>query len=61
MLDCSKANKLMKWLPIWDLETTIEKTINWYKEYYENNRVNTENDLKDFVQSAKQKSLPWTM
>lgn len=61
MLDCSKANKLMRWLPVWGLETTIEKTINWYKEYYENDKVNTKKDLMDFVKSAKQNSLPWTM
>lgn len=59
MLDCSKANKIMKWSPIWDLETTINKTINWYKEFYENQELNTERDISDYVNMAKSKSLIW--
>ncbi len=33
MLDCSKAIKVLKWLPIWDLNQSIEKTIKWYRNF----------------------------
>ncbi len=60
MLDCSKANKILKWLPVWDLEMTLNKTISWYRSFYEDNKVNTEQDLLDFISAAKDKSLEWT-
>lgn len=32
-LDISKAKSYLKWLPVWDIDKTIEKTVGWYKEY----------------------------
>ena len=32
-LDISKANAYLKWFPVWGIEETIEKTVDWYKEY----------------------------
>ncbi len=32
-LDISKANSYLKWFPVWDIDKTIEKTIEWYKTY----------------------------
>jgi CDP-glucose 4,6-dehydratase len=61
MLDCSKANKLLKWKPVWGVQETFERSISWYKSYYENKHINTEQDLIDFIKSAKNKNLIWTM
>ena len=35
-LDISKAKTILKWEPKYDVHTAIEKTINWYKCYYDN-------------------------
>jgi CDP-glucose 4,6-dehydratase len=32
-LDISKANSYLKWVPVWDTEKAIEKTVDWYKKY----------------------------
>ncbi|MFC1551700.1 CDP-glucose 4,6-dehydratase [Candidatus Latescibacterota bacterium] len=32
-LDISKAKLYLKWMPVWNTEMTIEKTVEWYKEY----------------------------
>ena len=32
-LDCSKASKQLRWEPKWNLETAIEKIIQWHKAY----------------------------
>jgi len=32
-LDCSKASQQLRWEPKWNLETAIEKTIQWHKAY----------------------------
>lgn len=60
MLDCSKANKILKWKPVWDFETTVEKTILWYKNFYVNKGLNTENDLVSYIASAKNQNAIWT-
>ena len=61
MLDCSKANKLLKWAPVWDLNKTISKTMNWYKSFYEDNYIQTKNDLLSYIEDAKSKSIIWTL
>ena len=36
-LDISKAKTYLKWTTAWNTETTIEKTVEWYKEYKRKN------------------------
>lgn len=35
-LDCSKAKSLLGWYPQWNIKLSLEKTIDWFKAYYEN-------------------------
>ena len=60
MLDCSKANKILNWEPIWDFNKTIEKTILWYKDFSEKNQINTKSDLIDYIEQAKKEKAIWT-
>lgn len=60
-LDCSKAHILLKWKDVWDSQTTFEKTVKWYKFYYEENQnILTEQDLDSYVNDAKNKDLEWS-
>ncbi len=59
-LDCSKAHIVLKWKDVWDSETTFEKTVRWYKDFYENNAVTTRQNLDDYIHNARQKKLSWT-
>ena len=38
-LDCSKLKSTFNWKPHWNVETAIEKTIEWTKCYYNNGNV----------------------
>jgi CDP-glucose 4,6-dehydratase len=53
-LDISKALKELNWFPVFDAQTTIERTINWYKLYYEDKHAIElmESDI-DYYQSRK--------
>lgn len=33
-LDINKAEKELNWSPLFDFETTLKNTVEWYKEYY---------------------------
>jgi len=59
-LDCSKAHIFLKWKDVWDSNTTFEKTVNWYKSYYEEENILTSQDLENYIHDAKSKKLEWT-
>ena len=58
-LDCSKAHILLKWKNVWDSEKTFEKTVKWYKNFYENNNILTHENLESYVSDAKMKRIEW--
>lgn len=61
-LDCSKAHILLKWKDVWNSETAFEKTVKWYKSYYENNKAFlTSEDLENYVHDAKAKNIEWAV
>mgnify|MGYP001290786914 CR=1 FL=1 len=55
LLDNAKSKSMLNWKPIWDIDITIEKTVNWYK-----NRTqvlnNTYNDIISYEEDLSQKS-----
>jgi CDP-glucose 4,6-dehydratase len=59
-LDCSKAHIRLKWKDVWESETTFEKTVLWYKNFYEKQSVDTINDLEQYIADAKKKKLSWS-
>ncbi len=61
-LDCSKAHILLKWKDVWNSEQTFEKTVKWYKSYYESDKLTlTEHDLGEYVNDAKNKNIEWAL
>lgn len=60
-LDCSKAHIRLKWKDVWVSEITFQKTVLWYKNFYENNTVNTIDDLNQYVSDAKKKKMDWAV
>lgn len=60
-LDCSKAHRKLKWFEVWKHKITIERTINWYYQYYKEDQLSTEDDLDLYITDAKTKKMPWTI
>jgi CDP-glucose 4,6-dehydratase len=60
MLDCSKAHKLLKWQPVWNIDATIRHTISWYKNFYEANQIDTKKDLELYITNAYTQNIIWT-
>ena len=59
-LDCTKAHQKLNWYPVWDTSTAIERTIDWYRIFYERDELCTANDLTAYVQQAQTANLSWT-
>lgn len=59
-LDCTKSKQRLNWENVWDLDKTVERTILWYKQFYESGRLNTISDIQEYISDAKYKGLAWT-
>ena len=60
-LDCSKAHIKLHWKDVWDSEKTFEKTVKWYKAFYENSEILSQEDLETYITDAKKKNIEWTI
>jgi CDP-glucose 4,6-dehydratase len=48
-LNIDKAKNILGWSPNWNNIKSITKTIEWYKEFYTSNNLNTDSDLKNYI------------
>ncbi|CAM3335096.1 CDP-glucose 4,6-dehydratase [Helicobacter labetoulli] len=51
MLDSTKAQKMLGWNPVWNHIDAIMYTMQWYKEFYENNQVISTIQLQKYKES----------
>ena len=59
-LDCTKVFNKLNWLPVWDAEESISKTIQWYKAFYESDRIDTLSQFQEYINIAIAKQYSWT-
>ncbi len=60
-LDSNRARAQLNWRPVWSVTRTLERTGRWYRDFYENNRVNSEADLAAYTADAAALGLPWAI
>ncbi|TSC68610.1 MAG: CDP-glucose 4,6-dehydratase [Parcubacteria group bacterium Gr01-1014_56] len=58
-LDSSKARRKLKWKSIWDTDTTFEQTTNWYKNFYTDGTILSEDNLDQYISDALRTNAPW--
>jgi CDP-glucose 4,6-dehydratase len=58
-LDASKAAQQLGWRPVWDAETTLHSTIQWYRNYYELGQLRSRMDLQTYVNAARKAGMGW--
>ncbi len=59
-LDCTKAQQELGWYPVWTTQTAIDRTIDWYRAFYEQQTLRTDADLTAYVAQARAANLNWT-
>lgn len=60
-LDCSKANQILNWKPVWTTKHAIKKTIDWYQNFYQNNNLKTQDNLLNYSNDAFRKGCQWAL
>ncbi|MDR3599027.1 MAG: CDP-glucose 4,6-dehydratase [Desulfosporosinus sp.] len=63
-LDCSKANNLLHWEPVLDVEETIVRTVRWYFDYYHGHDpkgmwARTVAEIQFYAERARTKTISW--
>jgi len=58
-LDCSKARAALAWQPVWTLSQTLSATVEWYRIYTASGRVQSREQLAEFVNAAYLAGLGW--
>lgn len=59
MLDSTKARRTLPWRPVWGVEATVAKTVEWYRAFYEDGRVSSEEQLAAYVEAAALMGVGW--
>ena len=54
-LDCSKLKSILGWKPRWNVETTIEKTVEWTKVYFDGGNITLimDEQIDEFLRGTK--------
>ena len=58
-LDCSKAHTELGWRPVWNDAAMLEKTVQWYRAFYESGRVVSREQLAEYIKDTKRQRIPW--
>ncbi len=58
-LDCSKARTELNWKPVWNGSIALEKTVQWYRSFYESKEIKTLEDINHYIEDTKRKNNLW--
>jgi CDP-glucose 4,6-dehydratase len=58
-LDSSKSHDILNWRPVWEVDQAIEQTALWYKNFYEDQVLNTEVQINNYTEDAQRLGLSW--
>lgn len=54
LLDNSKAVERLGWKPAWDINKSVQRTIEWYKSYYDQSKILTNDNIDEYLHDTRQ-------
>lgn len=58
-LDSAKAHNQLGWQPVWNLDTTLEKTADWYRAFQSSQSTISTQQLAEYVEAALEAQVAW--
>jgi CDP-glucose 4,6-dehydratase len=58
-LDSAKAQAQLGWQPVWNLDTTLEKTADWYRAFQSSQAAISTHQLSQYVEAARSAQVAW--
>ncbi len=52
-IDSTKAKKTLGWKPVWCMEEAVERSILWYKSYYESGFIHSTENIRDYEEEME--------
>jgi len=52
-LNSDKAKTHLRWRPLYNIDQTISKTVEWYREFHENRNVITYKQIKEYLDALR--------
>lgn len=60
-LNCEKATRQLAWHPVWDIDTALTRTADWYRRFDESGQVGSADDLIAYIDHARHLGLAWAV
>lgn len=58
-LDSGRAARELAWHPVWDIDTALARSANWYRRFHETGRLSSAEDLAAYIDDARRLDLEW--
>jgi CDP-glucose 4,6-dehydratase len=58
-LDSAKAHGQLGWQSVWNLDTTLEKTADWYRTFQSSQITISKQQLAQYVEAAQNAQVNW--
>ena len=58
-LDSAKAHTQLGWQPLWNLDTTLGKTADWYRSFHNSQTTISSQQLAHYVEAAQNSQVGW--
>lgn len=59
MLDSSRAQLRLGWQPAWGIGPTLQRTVDWYRAYYERSEVISSQQIDEYTAEAGAQGAAW--
>ncbi len=59
-LDSTRAAEKLQWTPVWNVREALRHTALWYQHFYEENRIDSQSNLREYIRDARNRNLSWT-
>lgn len=58
-LDSARARSKLRWQPVWNIDTTLARTAEWYRVWLEAGEIISRAQLTDYVSDAARANIEW--
>ncbi len=58
-LDSNRAKTKLNWQPVWNIDSTIEKTVDWHKQWLQTGNVISKQQLDSYTADANDAKIEW--
>jgi CDP-glucose 4,6-dehydratase len=58
-LDSAKAHSQLGWQPVWNLDTTLKKTADWYRSFQNSQTTISAQQLAQYIEAAQNAQVGW--